>query len=176
MIKRKIGQSAILNRLEKLKQAQERKDQIDVVIFDIEDDGRISTFNLRKQHPYFENMFEAENFLCTVPGITKNTAITIDDMCVFCDLYLPTEPILYFCNSAERREFIAGWENPSEWMEKYIGLIQRVLALAIEKPNMSLPGFDDPALQDLINVRNSMGIEQLIERYKDKKWFVGNKK
>ena len=44
---------------------------------------------------------------------------------------------------------------------------------SIKNPNMRLPGFDDPALQDLIQNYNSMSIEQLVERYKDEKWFRG---
>ncbi len=176
MIRRKIGQSAIMNRLNRLETAQNSKDHISSVVFGTEDDGKLWTFNLGKGGIYFENMFEVENYLCTIPGVTKDTVLIIDNVSIGCDLYLPTEPIMYFCNSEERRQFIAGWENPSSWMEKYIMLIQRVLTLAIEKPDMPLPGFDDPALKDLMQNKDLMSIEQLVKRYEDQMWFEGNKK
>lgn len=176
MIKRKMGQTAILNRLSKLEMTQNNKDHISVIVFGVEDDGRIVTFNIGKGGKYFETMFEAENCLLSVPGVTKDTVILIDDVAIGCDLYLSAEPILYFGDSAERREFLENNLSPKKWLPLYINLIQRALTLAIEKPDMQLPGFDDPALKDLIANCNSISIEQLIERYKDQKWFKENKK
>ena len=119
-------------------------------------------------------MFEAENYLISVPGVTEKTTIILDDMGIADNwLYLPSIPILYFCNSEQRRNFADVILDSEKWLSLYIPLIQRILTESIKNPNMQLPGFDDPALQDLIQNYNSMSIEQLVERYKDQKWFRG---
>lgn len=173
MIKRRVGQMAIANRLKKLEAMQEIKEHIEVIMFSVEDDGKIWAL-IEKEELEFETMFEAENYLIGVPGVTKNTVIIIDDLMVWGDgLYLPCDPLLYFCNSEQRRKFAASTMNLEKWLSLYIPLIQRILAESVKNPNMQLPGFDDPALQDLIQNYNSMSIEQLVERYKDEKWFRG---
>lgn len=173
MIKRRVGQMAIANRLKKLEAMQEIKEHIGVIVFSVEDDGKIWAL-IEKEELKFETMFEAENYLIGVPGVTKNTVIIVDDLMVWGDgLYLPCDPLLYFCNSEQRREFAASTMNLEKWLSLYIPLIQRILMESVKNPNMQLPGFDDPALQDLIQNYNSMSIEQLVERYKDEKWFRG---
>lgn len=173
MIKRRIGQLAIANRLKKLEAMQEIKEHIEVIVFSVEDDGKIWAL-IEKEELKFETMFEAENYLIGVPGVTKNTVIIVDDLMVWGGgLYLPCDPLLYFCNSEQRREFAASTMNLEKWLSLYIPLIQRILMESVKNPNMQLPGFDDPALQDLIQNYNSMSIEQLVERYKDEKWFRG---
>lgn len=173
MIKRRVGQMAIANRLKKLEAMQEIKEHIEVIVFSVEDDGKIWAL-IEKEELKFETMFEAENYLIGVPGVTKNTVIIVDDLMVWGDgLYLPCDPLLYFCNSEQRREFAASTMNLEKWLSLYIPLLQQILTESIKNPNMQLPGFDDPALQDLIQNYNSMSIEQLVERYKDQKWFRG---
>ena len=164
---------AIANRLKKLEAMQEIKEHIEVIVFSVEDDGKIWAL-IEKEELKFETMFEAENYLIGVPGVTKNTVIIVDDLMVWGDgLYLPCDPLLYFCNSEQRREFAASTMNLEKWLSLYIPLLQQILTESIKNPNMQLPGFDDPALQDLIQNYNSMSIEQLVERYKDQKWFRG---
>ena len=165
---------AIANRLKKLEAMQEIKEHIGVIVFSVEDDGKIWAL-IEKEELKFETMFEAEDYLIGVPGVTKNTVIIIDDMAVASDdLYLPTDPIIYLLGSSEyRKKFVELILKPKEWLSLYIPLIQEILAESIKNPNMQLPGFDDPALQDLIQNYNSMSIEQLVERYKDEKWFRG---
>ena len=173
MIKRRVGQMAIATRLKKLEAMQQNKEHIGVIVFSVEDDGKIWAL-IEKEKLKFETMFEAENYLIGVPGVTKNTVIIVDDLMVWGDgLYLPCDPLLYFCNSEQRREFAASTMNLEKWLSLYISLVQRILTESIKNPNMQLPGFDDPALQDLIQNYNSMSIEQLVERYKDEKWFRG---
>ena len=41
MIKRRVGQMAIANRLKKLEAMQENKEHIGVIVFSVEDDGKI---------------------------------------------------------------------------------------------------------------------------------------
>ena len=174
MIKRRVGQMAIANRLKKLEAMQEIKEHIEVIVFSVEDDGKIWAL-IEKKELEFETMFEAENYLIGVPGVTKNTLIIIDDMAVASnDLYLPTDPIIYLLGLSEyRKKFVELILKPKEWLSLYIPLIQEILVESIKNPNMQLPGFDDPALQDLIQNYNSVSIEQLVERYKDQKWFRG---
>lgn len=174
MIKRRVGQMAIATRLKKLEAMQQNKEHIGVIVFSVEDDGRIWTANIKKERLFFETIFEAENYLIGVPGVTKDTVIIIDDLMVWGDgLYLPCDPLLYFCNSEQRCKFASLTMNLEKWLSLYISLVQRILTESIKNPNMRLPGFDDPALQDLIQNYNSMSIEQLVERYKDEKWFRG---
>ena len=175
MIKRRVGQMAIANRLKKLEAMQENKEHIGVIVFSVDDDGRIWTANIKKERLFFETMVEVENYLIGVPGVTKNTLIIIDDTGVGENwLYLPCDPILYFCTSEGRKAFVEIWDSEN-WLALYISVIQEILTLteSMKDPNMRLPGFDDPALQDLIQNYNSMSIEQLVERYKDEKWFRG---
>ena len=173
MIKRRVGQMAIANRLKELEAMQETKEHIGVIVFSVEDDGKIWAL-IEKKELEFETMFEAENYLIGVPGVTKDTVIIVDDLMVWGDgLYLPCDPLLYFCNSEQRCEFAALTMNLEKWLSLYIPLLQQILTESIKNPNMQLPGFDDPALQDLIQNYNSMSIEQLVERYKDQKWFRG---
>ncbi len=171
MIKRKIGQTAIMNRLNKLEEVQANKNFIGVLYISVEEDGRLSIGVGVNAH-YFETMYEVENYLCILPGVTNKTMLLIDDMlCVSDDLYLPDEPLLYHIGSADRKHFVDAALTPEEWLPLYIELIQKLLVTAVEKPDMALIGFDDPALKDLIENKNSMNIKQLIERYKDYKWF-----
>lgn len=172
MIKRKIGQTAILNRLSKLEEIQAIKSLVESVYITVEEDGRLS-IGLGADAHYFETMFEVESYLLTLPGVTNKTILFIDDIaCASDDLYLPGEPLLYYISSADRKRFIAVALTPEEWLSLYIELIQKLLVTSVEKPDMVLIGFDDPALKDLIENKNSMSIEQLIERYKDHKWFA----
>ncbi len=98
MIKRRVGQMAIATRLKKLEAMQQNKEHIGVIVFSVEDDGKIWAL-IEKEELKFETMFEAENYLIGVPGVTKNTVIIVDDLMVWGDgLYLPCDPLLYFCN------------------------------------------------------------------------------
>ena len=171
MIKRKIGETAILNRLNKLEEIQAIKSLVESVYITVEEDGRLS-IGLGADARYFETMFEIESYLLTLPGVTNKTILFIDDMaCASDDLYLPGEALLYYIGSANRKRFIAAALTPEEWLPLYIELIQKLLVTSVEKPDMVLIGFNNPALKDLMENQNSMSIEQLIERYKDHKWF-----
>lgn len=120
MIKRRVGQMAIANRLKKLEAMQQSKDHIGVIVFSVEDDGKIWTL-IEKKELEFETMFEVENYLIGVPSVTKNTVIIVDDLMVWGDgLYLPCDPLLYFCNSEQRCEFAALTMNLEKWLSLYI--------------------------------------------------------
>ena len=117
MIKRRVGQMAIATRLKKLEAMQQNKEHIGVIVFSVEDDGRIWTANIKKERLFFETIFEAENYLIGVPGVTKDTVIIIDDLMVWGDgLYLPCDPLLYFCNSEQRCKFASLTMNLEKWL------------------------------------------------------------
>ncbi len=171
MVKRKMGRTAILNRLNKLEEVQASKDFVRSVCVTVEEDGRLS-IGLGKDAHYFETMFEVESYLTALPGVTNKTVLFLDDFRCWDDsLYLPLEPLLYCIGSAERNRFITAAPLPEEWLTLYIGLIQGLLATAVEKPDMALAGFDNPALKDLMENKDSMSVEQLVERYQDERWF-----
>lgn len=174
MIKRKIARGTLLNRLRELEESQKNKQAIPVLFADVEEDGRLWVGkNISDKH-YFENMFDGEAYMNTLPGFTEQTKILIDDLLCWPEgLYLPTDPILYFIDSEKRANFVRVVSDYKEWLVLYIALIKHILETA-ETENLSeLPGFDTPALKDLIENMDSMNIEQLVEHYKDQKWFNG---
>ena len=121
---------------------------------------------------YFENMFDGEAYMTALPGFTEQTKVLIDDLLCWPEgLYLPSDPILYFTDSEKRSDFVRVNTDPEKRLALYIALIKHVLETAETKS--ALPGFDTPALKDLIENMDSMNIEQLVERYKDSKWFNG---
>ena len=116
MIKRRVGQMAITNRLKKLEAMQENKEHIGVIAFSVRDDGRIWMGDIKGKTIFFETMFEAENYLISVPGVTEKTTIILDDMSIADNwLYLPSIPILYFCNSEQRRNFADVILDSEKW-------------------------------------------------------------
>ncbi len=117
-------------------------------------------------------MFDGEAYMTTLPGFTEQTKVFIDDLLCWPEgLYLPSDPILYFTDTEKRSDFVRVVSDYKEWLVLYIALIKHILETA-EAENLSeLPGFDTPALKDLIENMDSMNIEQLVEHYKDQKWF-----
>lgn len=174
MIKQRMARGMLLNRLRELEESQKNKQAIPVLFADVEEDGRLWVGkNISDKH-YFENMFDGEAYINALPGVTKQTKVFIDDM--FCGsdgLYLPADPILYFTDSAKRSDFIRVNSDSEKWLVLYIALIKHILETAETENLPELPGFDTPALKDLIENMDSMNIEQLVEHYKDQKWFNG---
>lgn len=168
MIKQRMARGTLLNRLRELEESQKNKQAIPVLFADVEEDGRLWVGKNISDRHYFENMFDGEAYINALPGVTKQTKVFIDDM--FCgsdELYLPADPILYFTDSATRSDFIHAKSDHEKWLALYIALIQHIL----ESAESELSRFNTPALKDLIENMDSMNIEQLVERYKDQKWF-----
>lgn len=82
-------------------------------------------------------------------------------------MYLPADLILWFCPPEEVRAFIRFNQegNQNEWLKRYIDLIQ-----CLQKEGFRLP--DDPALNDLMENHSRFSLEELVERYQDRRWFV----
>ncbi len=170
MIKQRMARGTLLNRLRELEESQKNKQAIPVLFADVEEDGRLWVGKNTSDKHYFENMFDGETYINALPGFTEQTKVFIDDM--FCGsdgLYLPADPILYFTDSAKRSDFIRVNSDSEKWLALYIALIKHIL----ERVESELSRFNTPALKDLIENMDSMNIEQLVERYKDQKWFNG---
>lgn len=90
-----------------------------------------------------------------------------DDIGLGSSLYLPTEPIWYCVGESA----ILFWEcsDDKQWLAMYIELLEQLLKDEFELPKSA-------ALQDLIQNYKVLPLEELVERYKDQKWFTGNKK
>ena len=172
MIKQRMARGTLLNRLRELEESQKNKQAIPVLFADVEEDGRLWVGkNISDKH-YFENMFDGEAYMTALRGFTEQTKVLIDDLLCWPEgLYLPSDPILYFTDSEKRSDFATDRCSHAAWLALYIALIKHVLETAETKS--ALPGFDTPALKDLIENMDSMNIEQLVERYKDQKWFNG---
>ena len=100
MIKQRMARGTLLNHLRELEESQKNKQAIPVLFADVEEDGRLWVGKNISDRHYFENMFDGEAYINTLPGVTKQTKVFIDDM--FCGsdgLYLPADPILYFPDS-----------------------------------------------------------------------------
>ena len=169
MIKQRMAIGTLLNRLRELEESQKNKQAIPVLFADVEEDGRLWVGKNTNDKHYFENMFDGEAYMT---GFTEQTKVFIDDLLCWPEgLYLPSDPILYFTDTEKRSDFVRVVSDYKEWLVLYIALIKHILETA-EAENLSeLPGFDTPALKDLIENMDSMNIEQLVEHYKDQKWF-----
>ena len=172
MIKQRMARGTLLNRLRELEESQKNKQAIPVIFAAVEENGRLWVGkNISDKH-YFENMFDVEAYMTALPGFTEQTKVLIDDLLCWPEgLYLPSDLILYFMDSEKRSDFVRVNTDPEKRLALYIALIKHVLETAETKS--ALPGFDTPALKDLIENMDSMNIEQLVERYKDSKWFNG---
>lgn len=176
MIKQRMARGTLLNRLRELEESQKNKQAIPVLFADVEEDGRLWVGKNISDRHYFENMFDGEAYMTALPGFTEQTKVLIDDLLCWPEgLYLPSNPILYFTDSEKRSDFVRVNTNPEKRLALYIALIKHVLETATTENLSELPGFDTPALKDLIENMDSMNIEQLVERYKDQKWFNGTK-
>ena len=174
MIKQRMARGTLLNRLQELEKSQKNKQAIPVLFVDVEEDGRLWVGkNISDKH-YFENMFDGEAYMTTLPGFTEQTKVFIDDLLCWPEgLYLPSDPILYFMDTEKRSDFVRVNTDPEKRLALYVALIKHILETAETENFSELPGFDTPVLKDLIKNMDSMNIEQLVERYKDSKWFNG---
>lgn len=93
-------------------------------------------------------------------GVSYNMALAPD-------MYLPVAPILWFCPPEEVRAFIRFNQegNQNKWLKRYIDLIQ-----SLQKEGFPFP--DIPVLNDLMENHSRFSLEELVERYQDRRWFV----
>lgn len=167
---KRINLAAAIKQLEDLKRIQANRDFLPMFFIKVNDNGSISTGN-GAGAKFFENIFDIPD----PPGLTPKTLVFVEDFVTVPDgLYLPADPLWYWCTTEERRTFIeldmVG--DHAGWMDFYVGLITALQTDSIANPNMYLPAFDDPALKDLWENHNRFKLEELVGRYKDQRWFV----
>lgn len=174
---RTVRQFSIKNRLERLEKRANNITAIPIMFGGVDADGRISLFQyVGAPVTYYENLFDAETALTCMRGVGEDTKLWFDDMPIHCDgLYLPNEPIEYFCNPDERKQFLH-LTDKSEWLRRYIEIARRAQRYAIENPAAFLPWLKDEALQDLLKHYEIMTVDEMAARYSEMKWFSGNKK
>lgn len=167
---RRINLKEARSQLEELKRLQGEKDTIFNVVAIVELSGQISATlyrGLPKSGKLITKTFPSLRDLVEFPGITDETGLLLDDMALAPDMYLPADLILWFCPPEEVRAFIRFNQegNQIEWLGRYIDLIQ-----SLQKEGFPLP--DIPVLNDLIENYTRFSVEELVERYQDRRWFV----
>lgn len=170
---RRINLKEVRNQIEELKRLQGVKDSISTVIAVVESSGEISATlyrGLPQNGKQITKTFSGIHNLLEFPGITDDTNLLLDDMALSSDMYLPTDPILWFCSPEEIREFIHFSQNGnlSAWLKQYINLIQSLQDEKFPMPD-NLTG--NPALKDLIQNHDRFSLDELVERYQDRLWF-----
>lgn len=167
---RKINLKNALKQLDELKRVQGEKDSIGMLVGEVTRLGTIRAVihqgqpkNGRQKIQYFENL----RSMLTEPGITENTVIIMDDMPVCSDLYLPADPILFYCTKEQIQSFIFWAESGDlkKWLCEYYQL-----CFTAREQGLFIP--DTDALNDLMANFNRFPVETLVERYKNQKWFV----
>ncbi|WP_302380329.1 hypothetical protein [Anaerotignum lactatifermentans] len=167
---RRINLKEARSQLEELKRLQGEKDTIFNVVARVESSGQISATlyrGLPKSGKVIAKTFPSLCDLLEFPGITDETNLLLDDMALAPDMYLPVAPILWFCPPEEVRAFIRFNQegNQNKWLKRYIDLIQ-----SLQKEGFPFP--DIPVLNDLMENHSRFSLEELVERYQDRRWFV----
>ena len=167
---RRINLKEARSQLEELKRLQGEKDTIFNVVAIVKSSGQISATlyrGLSKSEKLITKTFPSLRDLLEFPGITDETNLLLDDMALAPDMYLPVAPILWFCSPEEVGAFIRFNQegNQNEWLKRYIDLIQ-----SLQKAGFPFP--DIPALNDLMKNHIQFSVEELVERYQERRWFV----
>ena len=167
---RRINLKEARSQLEELKRLQGKKDTIFNVVARVESSGQISATlyrGLPKSGKVIAKTFPSLRDLLEFPGITDETNLLLDDMALAPDMYLPADLILWFCSPKEVGAFIRFNQegNQNGWLKRYIDLIQ-----SLQKEGFPFP--DIPALNDLMENHSRFSLEEVVERYQDRRWFV----
>lgn len=171
--------------LREIKAAQINRNFIPTVFISVAEDGALVTgagINAER----FETMQDIQTTLITVPGISSKTQLFIEDFRLVPDgyydpnglfvngLYLPSEPLLYYSNKEERKRFIDHNEDFPRWMSLYLEFIHGLMSRSMSDPTIGefLVDLKSPALNDLMENHSRFSLEELVERYQDRRWFV----
>lgn len=172
---KRINLTAARKQLDELKRFQGVRDSIAFVTAAVEPSGAISA-NVHKGLPkdgkYNRITFNSLRDLLEYPGINDQTSLLLDDMTISADLYLPADLILWFCQPEEIARFaqLAEKGDQAAWLTGYVELLQ-----SLQKEQFPIPDemADNPALNDLLQNHSRFTIEELVERYQDRRWFQG---
>lgn len=175
---KRINLTDARKQLEELKRLQGNKEAVTIICASPEPDGTIrATIHIgegttgKHEVRHFNSLYD----LLDHPGVTNNTRLLWDDIGFGPDIYLPNELIFCFCPTEEIREFVAFADanDDAAWMARYVDLIR-----GLQEHQFPLPDdlADNPALKDLMINHVHYTAEELVERYKDQKWFTGTAK
>lgn len=175
--------------LREIKATQLSKDFIPVFFISVEEDGALVT-GVGCNAERFETIQDIQPVLIAKPGISSKTQVVIEDFQLVPDgyydrnggfvngLYLPSEPLLYYSNTEQRKAFIdrAKTDDLSGWMGLYLEFVQNLVARSISDPTIGefLADLKSPALNDLMENHSRFSLEELVERYQDRRWFSPN--
>lgn len=172
---KRINLTAARKQLDELKRFQGVRDSISLVTAIVEPSGAVSANvhrGLPKAGKYNRITFNSLRDLLEYPGITDQTSLLLDDLAISADLYLPADLILWFCQPEEIARFaqLAEKGDQAAWLTGYVELLQ-----SLQKEPFPIPDemADNPALNDLIQNHSRFPIEELVERYQDRRWFQG---
>lgn len=153
---KKVINKELLKRLDRLQSMVHIKSSEAVIValkdwFESDDDGRFND--------YIESKMRNKS---------QDVTLIIDDMLLSCDLYIPSELIF----SAEKqvvKAFVKAVTESDEvrFMELYISLFEEYLAVDADVFSESGREF----YKDFLEHYKILSIEELVERYKDKKFF-----
>lgn len=170
--------------LEELKRLQAQANFCPFFWIEVREDGSIAAGqNAAEMTAPYQTVFDIPD----PPGFSPETKVFLECAHVVPDgrylpggefengPYLPADPLLYYCNQQERKRFIDLAESGdyTAWMEQYAALIMSLQVRSISEPDMFLSGFDDPAVQDLIQNFQRFTPKELVRRYQDRRWFRG---
>ena len=173
--------------LQEIKTAQSRRNFVPVFFISVAEDGAL-VVGVGSNAERFDTMQDVQAALITMPGISVKTQIFVEGFQLVPDgyydrngafvngLYLPSEPLLYYANTKQRKGFInrAGTENYSGWMMFYKEFVLNLVSRSMSDPTISefLVELKSPALNDLIENHSRFTVGELVGRYQDRRWFI----
>lgn len=165
---KRINLNAYRKQLQELQAAQTEKDFLPLMFVSVEPNGYFEIGH-GSQYSKWVDIPEPRGF------IYNKTRLFIEDFYTVPDgIYLPAEPLWYWCNAEERRRLIERSQEDdfTGWMADYINLIKALLARSISDTTIFIRDMQEPALNDLIENIDRFSLNELVERYQERRWFV----
>lgn len=173
----RINMKMVLAELKQIRKMQQQNNTADLVFMTLLDDGTVdvrATFKQGKKKHSVKNK-NIENILDlyqAFPDIKENTPVIFDNMILeCCDMYLPLDIICH-----QRKEVIKAFidlsiaEDEIGYMELYLDLCSFLFEQEDEKTNAYIAS--EPVLMDIHKNYKALSVEELIERYKDQRFFT----
>lgn len=109
---------------------------------------------------------------------THDTVILIDDLILETDMYLNLDCILVLSKD-EVSEFIRLTNSPEEFMKKYIEAFEKLYVVPAEYKHSEsrqklILDNSSAFVKDFYEQYKVLSVEQLVERYKDQRFFLKN--
>lgn len=109
---------------------------------------------------------------------THDTVILIDDLILETDMYLSLDCILVL-SKGDVSEFIKLTNSPEEFMKKYIEAFEKLYVVPVEDKHSEsrqklILDNSSAFVKDFYEQYKVLSVEQLVERYKDQRFFLKN--